>query len=145
MSLNKISIYIETNTKIEYRKYTIYKATLYLKTILLKNVFLQRSVWMAGIAGDLFLKLYLVILVSGKLAPRGWFGILETTRERYWAISLLILRKKPTFLQCSLNFNIRKSCRDQANLPSVWKIKSGLVLWSGLWTRGFGIPEQKQR
>ena len=40
MSLNKISIYIERNTKIEYRKYTIYKATLYLKTILLKNVFL---------------------------------------------------------------------------------------------------------
>ena len=35
MSLNKISIYIERNTKIEYRKYTIYKATLYLKTILL--------------------------------------------------------------------------------------------------------------
>ena len=31
MSLNKISIYIETNTKIEYRKYTIYKATLYLE------------------------------------------------------------------------------------------------------------------
>ena len=38
MSLNKISIYIETNTKIEYRKYTIYKATLYLKTILLKKM-----------------------------------------------------------------------------------------------------------
>ena len=55
MSLNKISIYIERNTKIEYRKYTIYKATLYLKTILLKNVFLKRSVWMAGIAEDLFL------------------------------------------------------------------------------------------
>ena len=34
MSLNKISIFIETNTKIEYRKYTFYKATLYLKTIL---------------------------------------------------------------------------------------------------------------
>ena len=68
MSLNKISVYIERNTKIEYRKYTIYKATLYLKTILLKNVFLKRSVWMAGIAEDLFLKLYLVILVSGKLA-----------------------------------------------------------------------------
>ena len=33
---------------------------------------------MAGIVGDLFLKLYLVILVSGKLAPGGWFGILET-------------------------------------------------------------------
>ena len=29
MSLNKISIYIETNIKIEYRKYTIYKATLF--------------------------------------------------------------------------------------------------------------------
>ena len=42
MSLNKISIYIERNTKIEYRKYTIYKATLYLKTILLKNVFFNR-------------------------------------------------------------------------------------------------------
>ena len=68
MSLNKISIYIERNTKIEYRKYTIYKATLYLKTILLKNVFLKRSVLMAGIAEDLFLKWYLVILVSGKLA-----------------------------------------------------------------------------
>ena len=44
MSLNKIGIYIERNIKIEYRKYTIYKATLYLKTILLKNVFLKRSV-----------------------------------------------------------------------------------------------------
>ena len=62
MSLNKISIYIEANTKLEYRKYTIYKATLYLKTILLKNVFLKLSVWMAGIAGDLFLKLYLIII-----------------------------------------------------------------------------------
>jgi len=49
MSLNKIDIYIETNTKIEYKKYTIYKTTLYLKTILLKNVFLKRSEWMAGI------------------------------------------------------------------------------------------------
>ena len=75
MSLNKIGTYIERNTKIEYRKYTIYKATLYLKTILLKNVFLKRSVRMAGIAGDLFLKLCLVILVSGKLALRGWFRI----------------------------------------------------------------------
>ena len=55
MSLNKIDIYMETNTKIEYKKYTIYKATLYLKTILLKNVFLKRSEWMAGIAEDLFL------------------------------------------------------------------------------------------
>ena len=43
-----------------------YKATLYLKTILLKNVFLKRFVRMAGMTGDLFLKLYLVILVSGK-------------------------------------------------------------------------------
>ena len=69
MSLNKINIYIEANTKIEYRKNTIYKAALYLNTILLKNVFLKRSVWMVGIAGDLisFLKLYIVILVSGKL------------------------------------------------------------------------------
>ena len=75
MSLNKISIYIKTNTKIEYRKHTVHKATLYLKKILLKNVFLKRSVRMAGIAGDLFLKLCLVILVSGKLALRGWFGI----------------------------------------------------------------------
>ena len=142
MSLNKISIYIETNTKIEYRKYTIYKATLYLKTILLKNVFLKRSVWMAGIAGDLFLKLYLVILVSGKLALRGWFGILEsdTGRFLYW-----FWKKKRLFCSVVWILNIRKSCRDQANLPSVWKIKSGLVLWSGLWTRGFGIPEQKQR
>ena len=42
MSLNKISIYIETNTKIEYRKYTIYKATLYqdnsMKECILKTV-----------------------------------------------------------------------------------------------------------
>ena len=38
MSLDKISIYIETKTKIEYTKYTIYKATLYLKTTLLKNL-----------------------------------------------------------------------------------------------------------
>jgi len=30
MSLNKIDIYIETNTKIEYKKYSIYKATLLL-------------------------------------------------------------------------------------------------------------------
>ena len=37
MSLNKISIYIERNTKIEYRKYTIYKATLY-KTIIEKRI-----------------------------------------------------------------------------------------------------------
>ena len=44
MSLNKITIYIETNTKIEYRECTIYKATLYFQTILLKNVFLKRSV-----------------------------------------------------------------------------------------------------
>ena len=79
MSLNKIDIYIETNKKIEYKKYTIYKATLYLKTILLKNVFLKRSEWMAGIAEDLFLKLYLVILVSGKLALKGWFGIIHAT------------------------------------------------------------------
>ena len=43
MSLNKIDIYMKTNTTIEYKKYTIYKATLYLKTILLKNVFLKRS------------------------------------------------------------------------------------------------------
>ena len=87
MSLNKIAIYIERNTKIEYRKYTIYKATLYLKTILLNNVFLKRSVWMAGITGDLFLKLYLIILVSGKLALRGWFGILET----FLQINIIIL------------------------------------------------------
>ena len=91
MSLNKIAIYIERNTKIEYRKYTIYKATLYLKTILLKNVFLKRSVWMAGIAGDLFLKLYLVILVSGKLALRGWFGILETFLQILWSYSFFLL------------------------------------------------------
>ena len=32
---------------------------------------------MAVIAGELLLKLYLVTLVSGKLALRGWFGILE--------------------------------------------------------------------
>ena len=64
---------METNTKIEYRKFTIYKATLYLKAILFKNVLLKRSVWMAGIAGDLFLKLYLVILVSGKLALFNYF------------------------------------------------------------------------
>ena len=43
MPLNKINIYIETNAKIEYKKYTIYKATLYLKAILLKNVFLKWS------------------------------------------------------------------------------------------------------
>jgi len=78
MSLNKIDIYTETNTKIEYKKYTTYKAKLYLRTILLKNVFLKRSEWMAGIAEDLFLKLYPVILVSRKLALRGRFGILET-------------------------------------------------------------------
>ena len=63
MSLNKIDIYMETNTKIEYKKYTNYKATLYLKTILLKNVFLKRSEWMAGIAEDLFLKLCLDIFL----------------------------------------------------------------------------------
>ena len=44
MSLNKIGIYIERNTKIKYRKYTIHQATLYLKTILLKIVFLKPSV-----------------------------------------------------------------------------------------------------
>ena len=78
MSLNKISIYIETNTKIEYRKYTIYKATLYLKTILLKNVFLKRSLWMAGIAGDLFLKLYLISYISQFL-----FLVFKTAYDRW--------------------------------------------------------------
>ena len=29
---------------------------------------------MSGIAGELLLKLYLVILVSGKYALRGWLG-----------------------------------------------------------------------
>jgi len=29
LSLNKIDIYMETSTTIEYKKYTIYKATLY--------------------------------------------------------------------------------------------------------------------
>ena len=33
---------------------------------------------MAGIVGDLFLKLYLVFLVSGKYSLRGWFEMLET-------------------------------------------------------------------
>ena len=63
----------------EYKKYTIYKATLYLKTILLKNVFLKK-VLVNGehIAGELLLELYLVILVSGKLALREWFGVLGT-------------------------------------------------------------------
>ena len=43
---------------------------------------------MAGIAGGLFLKLYLVILVSGKLALRGWFGILETFLQILWSCTL---------------------------------------------------------
>ena len=43
---------------------------------------------MAGIVGDLFLKLYLVILVSGKLALRGWFGILETFLQILWSCTL---------------------------------------------------------
>ena len=38
-----LNILIETNAKIEDKKYTIYKAT-YIKTVLLKNVFLKRSV-----------------------------------------------------------------------------------------------------
>ena len=44
MTLSKISIYIERNTKIKYRKCTIYKATLYLKTILLKNECILKAV-----------------------------------------------------------------------------------------------------
>ena len=48
---------------------------------------------MAGIAGDLFPKLYLVILVSGKLALRGWFGscssLLLCTRIDYPTAVLL--------------------------------------------------------
>ena len=66
---------------------TIYKTTLYLKTILLKKVFLKRSVLIVGIAEDLFLKLYLVVLISEKLVPTGWFatlvmviGMVEDTR-----------------------------------------------------------------
>ena len=51
---------------------TIYKTTLYLKTFLLKKVFLKRSVLTAGIAENLFLKLYLVVLISEKLVLRGW-------------------------------------------------------------------------
>ena len=41
MSLNKISIYIETNTKIEYRKYTIYKAIIILKDNSIKECVLK--------------------------------------------------------------------------------------------------------
>ena len=54
---------------------TIYKTTLYLKTILLKKVFLKRSMLIVGIAEDLFLKLYLIVLISEKLVLRGWFAI----------------------------------------------------------------------
>ena len=125
MSLNKISIYIERNTKIEYRKYTIYKATLYLKTILLKNVFLKRSVWTAGIAEDLFLKLYLVILVSVKLALRGlrgWFGILETflqmQRKKIW----LQIWANPAIFAVFKYKNVRYS--------TVFSAKIGLCLFS---------------
>ena len=67
---------------------TIYKTTLHLKTILLKKkVFLKRSVLIVGIAEDLFLKLHLVVLISEKLVPTGWFatlvmviGMVEDTR-----------------------------------------------------------------
>ena len=122
MSLNKISIYIERNIKIEYRKYTIYKATLYLKTILLKNVFLNWSVWTAGIAGDLFLKLYLVILVSGKLALRRWFGILKTfvqmQRKKVW----LQIWANPTIFAVFKYKNVRYS--------TVFSAKIGLCLFS---------------
>ena len=57
---------------------------------------------MAGIAGDLFLKLYLVILVSGKLALRGWFGILETYPQILWSIchiNFLVLSSRGTMMQ----------------------------------------------
>ena len=53
---------------------------------------------MAGIAGDLFLKLYLVILVSGKLALRGWFGILKTLQD---GVILLLRQKNP----CHFSFH----------------------------------------
>lgn len=59
---------------VNWKMYTIYEATLYLKIILSETVFLKRFVLMAGIAKDLFLRLYLVVLVSGKLALRGWLG-----------------------------------------------------------------------
>ena len=44
---------------------------------------------MAGIAVDLFLKLYFMVLVSGKLASlRGWFGILKTFLQILWSCTL---------------------------------------------------------
>lgn len=70
------NILIQLNAKTESKRYTSYKASLHLKRILLKNGFLKRSLKIAGIAGDLFFKSYLVVLVLVKLALRGWFGIL---------------------------------------------------------------------
>lgn len=75
------NILIEINVKIECKRYIIYKAILYLQTMLLKIIFLTRSVYIVVIAGELFLKLYLVVLVSGKLALGGWLGKLETFLE----------------------------------------------------------------
>ena len=43
---------------------------------------------MAGIAGELLLKLCLVILVSGKLALRGWFEMLEIFLQILWSCTL---------------------------------------------------------
>ena len=41
---------------------------------------------MAGIAGDLFLKLYLVILVSGKLALIARISVRETNCAIQWIV-----------------------------------------------------------
>ena len=49
---------------------------------------------MAGIAGDLFLKLYLVILVSGKLALRGWVRRLSESSFSSVCTSFLTLITK---------------------------------------------------
>ena len=49
---------------------------------------------MAGIAGDLFLKLYLVILVSGKLALTGWVRRLSESSFSSVCTSFLTLITK---------------------------------------------------
>ena len=41
MSLNKIDIYMETNTKIEYKKYTFYKSYIVLKNYPIKECILE--------------------------------------------------------------------------------------------------------
>ena len=61
---------------------------------------------MAGIAGEFLLKLYLVILVSGKLlALRGWFGRHRDLSACFVTWSTSKMSPQRTSLQSNSTFN----------------------------------------